>query len=241
MRKPFLAALLVTFTACAYAQRISSPPAHVSISQSPTASHSKILPSAATSNFALLRNFHNSHPRQSLLYPYGIFPELFSPDNPPPDSTTPPAQSDLLMQALTELTSLTGLNTSQAPAKSDSQSQLIELQGDHYVSLTNAKSDNASAPITIPRPSKNEPAQKPAPAELSPVTLLFRDGHREDMRDYAIAGGVIYARGNFYHDGYWNKKIDLSTIDLPETIKLNEAHGIRFALPSSPNEVVTRP
>jgi len=191
----------------------------------------------AGSDFAPFRNFHHANPYQSLFYPFGLFPDYSYPDNPPPVSGSPPVQSDLLLQALSALTA------TQQPAKPDSQSLLIELQGDRYVSLTTATTPgNAPEPTIVPRSLKKEPAGKPtATRELMPVTLLFRDGHREDVRDYTIADGIIYARGDFYNDGYWNKKIELSALDLRETVKSNQARGVRFVLPNSPNEVITRP
>ena len=112
------------------------------------------------------------------------------------------------------------------------------------MNLTNAAEPpgNSPEPALVPRTLQKQPSPKPAASpELIPVTLLFRDGHQEDIRDYTIADGIIYARGDFYNDGYWNKKIELSALDLRETVKSNQARGVRFALPNSPNEVITRP
>ena len=56
---------------------------------------------------------------------------------------------------------------------------------------------------------------EPAPPELTPVVLVYRDGHREQIREYSIANGTIYARGDYWNDGYWSKKIQLTALDLP--------------------------
>ena len=80
----------------------------------------------------------------------------------------------------------------------------------------------------------------PPPQPLPPAVLIFRDGHSEEVRDYTIADGIIYARGDYYTDGYWNKKIDLATLDLAQTQQANSARNVNFTLPSSPNEVITR-
>jgi hypothetical protein len=77
--------------------------------------------------------------------------------------------------------------------------------------------------------------------DLPPVVLVFRDGHSEEVRDYTIADGMLYARGDFYTDGYWNKKIDLFNLDVTQTLQANAAREVKFVLPSSPNEVITRP
>jgi len=71
--------------------------------------------------------------------------------------------------------------------------------------------------------------------------LVFRDGHREEVSDYTIADGVLYARGDYYRDGAWNRKIELKSLNLPETIHSNDARGVHVQLPTSPNEVITRP
>ena len=52
---------------------------------------------------------------------------------------------------------------------------------------------------------------------------------------------MLYARGDYYTDGYWNKKIDLATLSVAETMQANANRSVKFVLPSSPNEVVTRP
>ena len=80
-----------------------------------------------------------------------------------------------------------------------------------------------------------------SPRDLPPAVLVFRDGHGEEVHDYTIADGFLYARGDFYSDGYWNKKIDLSTLDLSQTLQTNSTRSVKFILPSSPNEVITRP
>ena len=76
------------------------------------------------------------------------------------------------------------------------------------------------------------------PHELAPTVLVYRDGRREEVREYSIADGVLYARGDYYAVGYWNKKIELGALDLPRTLQANQERGVRFVLPDSPNSVV---
>ena len=244
MRTFALTALLVAVASWASAQTIAAAPTHSAPSPRPSSGFIQSLP--AGSDLPKFRHAHHRFsPFASPFFFPGIFPDSSYPDNPPPPSGSPPAQPDLLLQLLS------GLSATQEPAKPDPHALLIELQGDRYVSLTNAATGKEPEPTIIPRSPKSgppkstrnkAPRERPAAAsELQPVTLLFRDGHREDVRDYTIAGGVIYARADYYHDGYWNKKIDLSALDLPETQKFNESQGVHFTLPNSPNEVITRP
>jgi hypothetical protein len=129
---------------------------------------------------------------------------------------------------------------------------MIELHGDRYVQVSGPESsgvemippekfDAAPNPaLRSPGPSGTVIRRVAAP-ELPPAILVFRDGHREETSDYTIADGVLYARGDYYTNGSWNRKIELSSLNLPETIKSNQSRGVRFQLPSSPNEVIVRP
>jgi hypothetical protein len=71
--------------------------------------------------------------------------------------------------------------------------------------------------------------------------LVYRDGHHEQVFDYVIANGNLYARGDYYRDGFWTKTVQLSALDIPATLRANSDAGVKFMLPSAPNEVVTRP
>jgi hypothetical protein len=142
------------------------------------------------------------------------------------------------------------------------QPLMIELQGGRYVRVSNALPEDEALPLNMApqssgslgsksshpaRPAASQSngapiiaAETPA-RDLPPVVLVFRDGRTEEVRDYTIADGMLYARGDFYTDGYWNKKIDLSTLDLAKTSQANATRNVKFILPSSPNEVITRP
>jgi hypothetical protein len=142
------------------------------------------------------------------------------------------------------------------PSSSSTDPLMIELQNGRYVHVTRAAVDGEAFPLTLEpsrsptkaAPTKAAPTKSAAPAitaspsqPLPPAVLIFHDGHREEVRDYTIADGILYARGDYYTDGYWNKKIDLATLNVPETMQANTNRNVRFALPASPNEVITRP
>ena len=76
---------------------------------------------------------------------------------------------------------------------------------------------------------------------LAPATLVFRDGHQQKVSDYVIAQGALYARSDYPNTGVWTETIQLSALDLPATVRLNQQNGVKFVLPGGPNEVVTRP
>jgi hypothetical protein len=128
---------------------------------------------------------------------------------------------------------------------------LIELRGDRYVQVSGDGSSGtetlgsatAAQPPLRARPA-NTPgttAHPPMPDQEAPAVLVFRDGHREEVSAYTIVDGVLYANGNYYTDGSWNRKVALSSLNLPETLASNQTRGVRFQLPTSPNEVIVRP
>jgi hypothetical protein len=133
------------------------------------------------------------------------------------------------------------------------QPLMIELQGDRYVQVSNSQASGAEM---IPESQKNE-VTDPSPVrsgrqfgssmhtvtapELPPAVLVFRDGHNEEASDYTIADGILYTSGDPYSGGSWNRKIALSSLNLPETIATNKSRGVKFQLPSSRNEVIIRP
>jgi hypothetical protein len=118
---------------------------------------------------------------------------------------------------------------------------LIEWQGDRYVRISRLEpSSHPDYVETVPARLATEPEKRP-PQQLPPVLLVFRDGHREAVREYVMADGVLHARGDYWVDGYWNKKVPFSVLDLPATVAANQEIGVAFVLPSGPNVVVTRP
>ena len=74
----------------------------------------------------------------------------------------------------------------------------------------------------------SQPEEKPEDQE-PPTVLVFKDGHHQEVRSYAISGEVLYdlAHGRA-------KKILLADLDLPATIKTNDQLGNDFRLPSRP-------
>jgi hypothetical protein len=143
------------------------------------------------------------------------------------------------------------------------QPLVIELRGDRYVRVSgpetsgpemiapNSVASDSVARETIARAPNSPRSPQCASASASmpatttpdapPAVLIFRDGHREETSGYTIANGILYTRGDSYATGSWTRKIELSSLNLPETLKSNQSRGVRFQLPSFPNEVIVRP
>ena len=134
---------------------------------------------------------------------------------------------------------------------------MIELQGTRYVRVSSQESSTTETidpaiiaskmidqPMHSPRPPEHHSGaaiQSPAVPPPAPTILIFRDGHREEASDYTIADGILYTRADYYTAGSWNKKIALSSLNLPDTIAANQSRNIKFQLPTSPNEVIIGP
>jgi hypothetical protein len=125
----------------------------------------------------------------------------------------------------------------------ESHALMIEWQGDRYV-RSDGQEQRGSEPGSVGRASSNSVERgsaTPAHPDLPPAVLIYRDGHREQVSDYVIESGKLYAHGNYWVDGYWNKTVQLAALNIPATLKANLQSGVQFVLPSGPNEVVTRP
>jgi hypothetical protein len=134
------------------------------------------------------------------------------------------------------------------------ESLVIELQGDHWVRITNDSQSPTSgqsnqpgseripnAPPAAPPATPLQTQLQKAPIEPPPAVLVFRDAHKEEIGKYAIIGTTIYTNADYWSTGSWTRQIRIAELDVPATLKLNQERGSRFSLPSGPNEVMIRP
>jgi hypothetical protein len=159
--------------------------------------------------------------------------ELYTPDYPdyPPQPSVivmPPAQAPAPQSV-------------PGPESEPAEPLLIELQGNRYVQVSGEEGSTAQM---LDRGEASSALQEPSngTVRLEPVAVLvFRDGHREEVSSYTIAAGVLYAQSDYYVNGTWNRKIDLASLDVAETIRENQSLGIHFQLPRAANEVTVGP
>lgn len=185
---------------------------------------------------ARLRHSHHSSTGS------GYVPYFYDDYGPEPETSEPPPQ--------------TVESTAQpAPAVAVSKpGMVLELQGDHWVRLTNyaelQTGDQSSQPLesaSKPQPSHMPPSNPrriqavESTGTLPPAVLVFRDGHKEEITKYTIVGTTLCTSSDYWNSGSWTRKIQIAELDVPETLRLNQERGAKFALPSGPNEVVMRP
>jgi len=56
--------------------------------------------------------------------------------------------------------------------------------------------------------------------------LVFHDHHTQEVQNYAIVGQTFWI-----FDSQQTKKVPLSELDVPATIKANDARGVDFQVP----------
>ena len=166
-------------------------------------------------------------------YDYGYDSELQTIEAPPPQIVEQVAQP-----------------AAPAPVSPPLDSVVIELQGDHWVRVTNygqSQTDGPSSQAETDRasnPQTGVPRRVQAPESITEVpaaVLVFRDGRREEIGKYVVVGSTLYAGADYWSSGSWTRKVQLRDLDVPATLKLNQERDAKFTLPSAPNEVMIRP
>jgi hypothetical protein len=164
-------------------------------------------------------------------YPYD-YPDGYEQEAPPPEQ--PPVVVEYPPQP-------------PPPPAPPVESLLLEYKNGQWVRVPTGAQTPAGPLVSqpgsaqAPSPRRNVPAGQESsrpPAVLPSTILVFRDGHKEDVNKYVIEGNVIYASTNYWSTGSWTKKIPLSELNVPATLKINQQRGVKFKLPSGPNEVV---
>ena len=88
----------------------------------------------------------------------------------------------------------------------------------------------------VPRAPAERPAPPPADVKPGdPTVLVFRNGHQQEVTNYAIMGDSLYVFDQA------RKKIALADLDIPATVKANDDRGVEFNLPPSQKKSATVP
>ncbi|HYA48030.1 MAG TPA: hypothetical protein VEE87_00515 [archaeon] len=81
----------------------------------------------------------------------------------------------------------------------------------------------------VPRPHAAQSADddSPAPQPPDPTILVFKDGHKLEVGNYAIVGAILFDLTPGHA-----RRIALADLDLEATRKQNDEHGVIFQLPT---------
>jgi len=168
-------------------------------------------------------------------YAYGYYP-YGGPDEAAVPPSQPPARVVVVHSAAPP-----------APPAPPVKSLLLEDHGGQWVRVATGNQVPAGPLSTqpessgTPRPPAGTASRNRAtrpPVTLPDTILVFRDGHKEETTKYVIRGAFIYASADYWSTGSWTKKIPISELNVPATLKLNRERGVKFSLPSGPDEVM---
>jgi len=93
-----------------------------------------------------------------------------------------------------------------------------------------AKAYSGDAEQTQPYPPRPATPEQYAPLREAksnePSVLVFRDGHQQEVSNYAIMGQTVYVFDKR------TQRIALADLDVAATIKANDDRGIEFNIPA---------
>jgi hypothetical protein len=223
------------FVSSAQAQR------HAAFASAPESRIARAAPSSGRANLVRLRRTRRHFAGSAFASPF--YPDYDDYDSELGNFQGPPPL----------LIAQTAQAPSPAPVTNPAESLVLELQGDHWVRLTNYGQSQtgqflqpqsqrpSDLPSTTPG-STSRPIQTPAsPTELPPAVLVFRDGHHEEIGKYVIVGAIIHTSSDYWTTGSWTRDVQIAALNIPATLKLNHERGANFSLPSGPHEVMIRP
>jgi hypothetical protein len=75
-------------------------------------------------------------------------------------------------------------------------------------------------------PEAAKPKHERDAGPVDPTVLVFRDGHKQEVSNYAIMNQTLYVFDSR------TQKISLGDLDVPATIKANDDRGVEFHLPA---------
>ena len=84
----------------------------------------------------------------------------------------------------------------------------------------------AEAPPLRVQPSQPEQPNTHEAKPNEPSALVFRDGHQQEVSNYAIMGQTVYVFDKR------TQKVALADLDVPATIKANDDRGMEFKIPA---------
>jgi hypothetical protein len=97
-----------------------------------------------------------------------------------------------------------------------------------------APNPTPAEPVAEPEPVQEEQSvakhhnMSPVADDAVPVVLVFKDGHTQEIKNYAIVGDTLYDLGAMVAH-----KIKMADVDVKTTIQKNEDRGVEFSVPAA--------
>jgi len=103
---------------------------------------------------------------------------------------------------------------------------VVDMPAARHISADEGDADGP--PLAASRSSQDSGAEGPPDATpIDPTVLVFRDGHQQEVSNYAIMGQTVYVFDKRI------QKIALSDLDVSATVKANDDRGIEFHVPDA--------
>lgn len=125
-----------------------------------------------------------------------------------------PSDSEAVNSSITQL--------SNQVSELGSQMDLLREQND----MLQSELQQRRTARTAPTPSADLAASSSEP----PVVLIFRDGHRTEIQNYAIVGRTVWILSDKRAT-----KVPLADLDLDQTTQVNRDRGLNFSIGPSPH------
>lgn len=85
-----------------------------------------------------------------------------------------------------------------------------------------------SAPVRQPYQQRRGGRGDSASSEFAkPTVLVFRDGHRQEVANYAITGPMLFVLSGA------RSRIAIAELDIPATEQVNRSRGVEFHVPGT--------
>ena len=174
------------------------------------------------------RVFFNQRPfHRRLFYPYSYYPYSLA----YPYTIYPyyglGYQSDFVYSGSTSQSQAAYMADRDAGLQSDVYRLQAELDQLRQEQALRADQQQYVSPGLTPPPRSSQ-AAKPEPLP-PPAVLIFRDGHKSEVHNYAIAGQTLWI---FSEERA--RKVPLAELDLDATRKVNEERGVDFTVHANP-------
>jgi hypothetical protein len=108
------------------------------------------------------------------------------------------------------------------PTSNQNEIDLAYQVGQLSAQVEQLRQQQAATSYAQPSPQPQRPAQ----ALSTPTVLVFRDGRRMEIQNYAIVGDTLWVL-----DGNVATKIQISDLDVDATQNENHSRGMRFLIP----------
>ena len=243
-KRTFISAVTAIFLAASAAAQIHGVPAGAtSLGGSHTFANPVGVPASATSlgprGFTPIRlnppfvqqGFHHGPQRVHRviipvavpLFSYGAYPYLYSSYEDSTEMTTADYRT-----VDPSVVSATQPQIVVAPVQQPPQIIVIDDRG--VRDATDAEKQQALDTAKTARNQKADqpkPEVKPESEDVGPMTvLIFRDGTRKEVKNYAIMGKelIVFGTGSM-------RRIQIAELDVPATVKENDVRGLDFRLP----------